>query len=146
VFGGDQRQPAVGLAQDAGGIRRAGATLPDTEPVCGGSACTSGSDRQPPGETQPDAVTPRAALWELLAGMRVVAAVGTGSVLGAETGAGTGRGQLGTGAAVVGGEPADRSGQRVPAAPPVVRSERDGCVAGSGFRGGGKGSAVSLPG
>src|SRR5436190_227250 len=78
--------------------------------------------------------------------MRVVAAVGTGSILGAEVAARPGRGGLGAGAATVGGESIDRSGQRVPSSPAVVRPKRDGRVDGCGFCGSGKGSTVSLPG
>jgi hypothetical protein len=58
-----------------------------------------------------------------------VAAVGTGSVLVGEAAAGAGKRGMAAGAGTVGGESADRSGQRVSVASAVVRPERHGCVA-----------------
>src|SRR5437879_13549392 len=59
---------------------------------------------------------------------------------------GAGKRRLASGARAVGGEPADRSWQRVPCAPAVVRSERDGRFAGAGFWSGGKRSVVPVSG
>src|SRR5947207_1076684 len=70
-----------------------------------------------------------AAVWQLLARVRVMAAVGIGSVLGAEVVTGPGRCELGAGIATAGSEPFDRPGQRVSCAPAVVRSKRDGRTA-----------------
>src|SRR5580692_7975440 len=70
-------------------------------------------DRQRAGEAQRDEAGAGAALWQLLAGMRTVAAVATGSVLVGETAAGTRRRRVAAGAGTIGGEPADRAGQRV---------------------------------
>ena len=97
-------------------------------------------------EAQRDEVAASAAVRQLLVGMRAVAAVGIGSVLGTEAPRRDGKAWLGQGAGIAGGESVDRSGQRVPGAPAVVRSERHGRVAGGGFCGGGKGPAVPVPG
>src|SRR5882724_12473904 len=78
--------------------------------------------------------------------MRVVAPVGTGSFLGTEIAKRPGKRSLGAGAAVVGSEPVDRSRQRISSAPAVVRSKRNGCITGSGFRGGGKGPSLPVSG
>src|SRR5215472_15255009 len=114
------------------------------ELVPGGPAGSGGSRGQRTGQTQRDEATARAAVWQLLVGMRVVAAVGAGSILGGEAGAWTGRSELGAGAATAGGESADRSGQRVPCAPAVVRPECYGRAVGGGLRGGGKRPPVPL--
>jgi hypothetical protein len=53
-------------------------------------------------------------------------------------------GALGEGAAVVGGQSVDRSGQRVSRTPTVVRSKCDGGVVGGGLRGSRKRSTLSL--
>jgi hypothetical protein len=47
------------------------------------------------------------AVWQLLAGMRTMAAVATGSVLVGETAAGAGERNLAAGAGIAGSEPAD---------------------------------------
>src|SRR5437867_2985502 len=78
--------------------------------------------------------------------MRVVAPVAVGPVLGGEVAGGTRKRRLGSGAGTVGGESADRSGQRVSSTPAVVRSKRDGRLAGTGFSNSGKRPAVPLPG
>src|SRR5438874_436625 len=78
--------------------------------------------------------------------MRTLAAVGTGSVLVGEVAARTGSGSLAAGPGIAGGESAHRSGQRVSAAPAVVRSERHGRFAGRGLCGGGEGPAVPVSG
>ena len=86
------------------------------------------------------------AVRQLLVGVRAVAAAGTGRVLAAAIARRPRSGELGEGAAAAGGEPADRSGQRVSRASAMVRGQRHGRVAGRGFRGGGEGPAVSLSG
>src|ERR1019366_307454 len=93
-----------------------------------------------------DAVAAGAAVRQLLVGLRVVAATGTGPGLGAGTTAWPRRRRLVASSGIAGGEPADRSRQRVPRASPMVRSKRDGCIAGGRLRGGGEGPAVPLSG
>src|SRR5450432_4879544 len=78
--------------------------------------------------------------------MRAVAAVATGSILEGEAAGGSRTRHLGAGAGTVGGESADRSGQRVSGAPAVVRSKRDGRIVGTGFSSSGKRPAVPVPG
>src|SRR6266853_147481 len=78
--------------------------------------------------------------------MRAVAAVTTGPVLGGEVAEGTGKHSLGAGAGTFGGEPVDRSRQRVSGAPAVVRSKRDGRLVGAGFCDSRKRPAVPVPG
>ena len=130
VSGRDQRQPTGSLAQDAGGVRRAAARLHHAEPVSRRPAGSGGSRGQRTGQAQRDEAAARAALWQLLVGRRAVAAVGAGSIGGAEAGAGTGRSELGAGAGTTGGQSADRSGQRVSSAPAMVRSKCHGRAAG----------------
>src|SRR6266446_7925241 len=107
-------------------------------------SCRCGGQRA--SEAQRDEAGASATVWQLLVGMRVVAAVATGSFLVREAAAGAGKRRLASGARAVGGEPADRSWQRVPCAPAVVRSERDGRFAGAGFWSGGKRSVVPVSG
>src|ERR1019366_1565446 len=76
--------------------------------------------------------------------MRTVEATASGWVLEAETASGQGAGELGSGAGVAGSESPDRSRQRIPRTPPVVRAKRHGRTAGRGFRGGGQRSPVPL--
>ena len=108
-----------GLAQDAGRVRRTAAAGDDAESVFGRSASSSRCPRYDPGQTEPDAVAAGAAVRQLLVGLRVVAATGTGPVLGAETAAWPRRRRLVASAGVAGGEPADRSRQRVSCASPM---------------------------
>jgi hypothetical protein len=65
---------------------------------------------------------------QLLAGMRAVAAVGAGSILGTQAGARTRRSELGAGAGVAGGQSAHRAGQRVSLASAMFRRERHGVL------------------
>src|ERR1022692_2656345 len=85
-----------------------------------------------------------AGVRQLLAGMRTVEATASGWVLEAETASGQGAGELGSGAGVAGSESPDRSRQRIPRTPPVVRAKRPGRTAGRRFRGGGQRSPVPL--
>ena len=57
-----------------------------------------------------------------------------------------GRRSVAAGAGTVGGESADGAGQRVSAAPSLVRSQRQGCLVGGGFCGGGKRPPVPVSG
>src|SRR5579872_2619127 len=85
--------------------------FPEDRPVA------RGRPGQRAGEAERDAVAARAALRQLLAGLRDVAATGARQVLGAETAAGAREGELGARAAVAGREPPDRARQRVSSAP-----------------------------
>ena len=72
------------------------------------------------GEVEGDGVAAAAGVWQLLAGVRAVAAVGVERVLGRAAGQGAGGSAVGEGAGVAGGEPAGGAGQRVPFAPARV--------------------------
>src|SRR5439155_2767604 len=146
VLGRNQRQPTSGMAQNAGGVRREAAAIHSAESVSGGPAGSRRRHRQRAGEAQRDEAGASAAVWQLLAGMRAMAAVATGSVLVGEAAARTGRRSLAAGAGAAGGESIDRSGQRVSSAPAVVRSQRHGRFAGAGFCGCGERSAVPVSG
>src|SRR5229473_344735 len=134
------------MAPDAGGVRRASAAVHHAEPVSRRSGDPGGGERQYPSQTERDGVAPATGLRQLLAGVCAVAATAAGGGLGREVGRGceAGNGALGEGAAVVGGQSLDRSGQRVSGAPAVVRSKCDGGVVGGGLCGGGKRSTLSL--
>src|ERR1039457_1783361 len=54
VSGGDQRQPASGLAQDAGGVRRGAEPVYGAESVSGRPAGSRRRDRQRASEAQRD--------------------------------------------------------------------------------------------
>ena len=125
----------------------AAAAIHTAESVSGGPAGSRRRDRQRAGEAQRDEAGAGAAVWQLLVGMRAVAAIATGSVLVGETAARGGKSvawpqvlEL-----LVVNRLID-PGSEFRVAPAVVRSERDGRVAGAGFCGGGKGPAVPLSG
>src|SRR5258708_5269982 len=134
------------MARDAGGVRRASATVHHAEPVSRRSGDPGGGERQYPSQTERDGVAPATGLRQLLAGGCAMAATAAGGVLGGEVvGGGEARnGALGKSAAVVGGQSLDRSGQRVSGTPAVVRSKWDGGVVGGSLCGGGKRSTLSL--
>src|SRR5258708_38172319 len=104
-----------------------------TEPVSGGPPGSRRRDRQRAGEAERDEAGAGAAIWQLLVGMRTVAAVATGSVLVGEIATGAGRRGVAAGAGTAGGESADRAGQRVLGASSLGRSQRHGRVVGAGF-------------
>src|SRR6266851_4518574 len=112
------------MARDAGGVRRASATVHHAEPVSRRSGDPGGGERQYPSQTERDGVAPATGLRQLLAGVCAMAATAAGGVLGGEVvGGGEARnGALGKSAAVVGGQSLDRSGQRVSGTPAVWRS------------------------
>src|SRR5690242_16556999 len=134
------------MAQVAGGVRCGAASIHAVESISGGPASSRRRDRQRTSEAQRDEAGASTAVWQLLVGVRAMAAVADGSVLGGEVTGGTGKRRLGAGAGTAGREPADRSGQRVSLAPAVVRSKRDGHLAGARFCGSGKRPAVPVPG
>src|SRR5216684_6853851 len=103
------------MARDAGGVRRASATVHHAETVSRRSGDPGGGERQYPSQTERDGVAPATGLRQLLAGVCAMAATAAGGVLGGEVvGGGEARnGALGKSAAVVGGQSLDRSGQRV---------------------------------
>src|SRR6266853_2627789 len=76
--------------------------------------------------------------------MSVVAATGLAGVVGCSPCRIARRRPLGKSVAATGGEQTAGSGQRVSRASPVVPDHRHGCVARNRFRGGRKGSLVSL--
>src|SRR5271166_7034822 len=86
-----------------------------------------------------------AAVGRLLAGGAVVAGVAAGHLLGRSPAAEPQRHAMGPGPAGIGLVPADRAGQRVEAAPRLVRQERHGRPAGGGLWTGGVAQAVRLP-
>ena len=67
------------------------------------------ANRQRTGKAQRDETGASPAVWQLLAGMRTVAAIATGSLLVGEAAARAGKRGVAAGAGTIGGEPADRS-------------------------------------
>src|SRR5258708_33254213 len=116
------------------------------ESVSGRPSGSRRRDRQRAGEAQRDEAGAGAAIWQLLVGMRTVAAVATGSVLVGEIATGAGRRDVAAGAGTAGGESSDRAGQRVSGASSLVRSQRHGRLVGAGFCDSGKGPVVPLSG
>src|SRR5713226_8230499 len=70
------------MARDAGGVRRASATVHHAEPVSRRSGDPGGGERQYPSQTERDGVAPATGLRQLLAGGRAMAATAAGGVLG----------------------------------------------------------------
>src|SRR6266852_3513249 len=70
------------MARDAGGVRRASATVHHAEPVSRRSGDPGGGERQYPSQTERDGVAPATGLRQLLAGVCAVAATAAGGVLG----------------------------------------------------------------
>src|SRR5580692_3470398 len=91
-----------------------------------------------------DAASSSAAMGCLLAGRAVVAGASARSVLGRSAAAEPEEDALGPGSAGSRELPADRSGQRMAAAPPMVRQQRDGRSVGSGLRPCGRAQALCL--
>src|SRR5450759_1552128 len=98
VSGGDQRLPAGGLAQNSGGVRRTATACDDAPFVPGRPSSASRCLGYDPSQVERNAVAACAAVRQLLVGLRVVAATGTGPVLGADAAARARRGELAAGA------------------------------------------------
>src|SRR5205085_11461961 len=87
VSGRDQRQPASGVAQDAGGVRRAAAARDDPQPVRGGPDGAGRRAGYDPSQARRNAIAARAAIRQPLVGARTVAATGTRLVVETHTAA-----------------------------------------------------------
>src|SRR5260370_3799190 len=112
----------------------------------GGGGVSRRCRRQPASERERARAAAGSGLWQLLVGMRVVAATGLARVLGHSPGGIARRGCLGKSVATFGGESTAGSRQRVSGASPVVSEHRHGCTAGNGFCRGRERSLVSLSG
>ena len=145
VSGRDQLDPGTGVAAlDRGDGSRDGAAA-DAVAVSGGSlrrAVAGCFDR--PAETVAGAAAAAAAMGCLLAGAGTVAWAGSRPVLGGPAGAERQRHALGPGAVRAGGLSAVGAGQRMAAAPRMVRAQRACGSPGRGCRAGREPQALSL--
>ena len=143
----DQRQPARRLVPGDRGLRRGQPALPAACPVSGrtGAARPRQGVRRS-GPARGDAAGAAKTVGRVLARLPALRAARARSVLVAAT-AELARGHpLAPCAADAGLLPADRSGQRVAAAPAVVRAQRDGGPARGRRRAGRQGHPLPLPG
>ena len=118
--GRDQRRPACGVVPGGGGGGRRFALGADGL-VRGGSGGAGAGLRDGSGEGRRAVGSASAAVGRVLAGAGVVGSAGTGSLLGASAAAEPPGDALAGRAEDAGGVPAGRSGQRVAAAPALVR-------------------------